>query len=86
VCDTADKLAQRLDLLCLQKRGLGLLASRYFLPEFAVRPFKVGRSLGHQTLKLRRGPALSFKIFASFILSSSSALCGNYRRLKGDGL
>jgi hypothetical protein len=83
---TTDKLAERLDLLCLQQRGLSSLATLYFIPELFVRPFEVGRSLGHQTLELHGGPALGLTERASLILSSSGSLCGNHSGLQRDGL
>ena len=82
----ADKLAQRLDLLCLQQCCLSPLATRNFFPELTVRPLKLCRPLGHQSLQLDGDPALGFKVRTSFILSSSSALCGNHRGLQRDGL
>ena len=82
----ADKLAQRLDFLCLQQRCLGPLATRNFFPELTVRPLKVSRSLRHQSLQFGSGAALRLKVRTSLILSSSSALCGKYRGLKRDGL
>jgi hypothetical protein len=74
---TANKLTQRLDFLCLQQCRLSPLATGNFLPKLTVRPLKLSRPLTHQPLELHGDPALCFKVRASFILPSSSALGGN---------
>jgi hypothetical protein len=86
VRDTANKLTQGLDFLCLQQCCLSPLAAGNFLPELTVGPLKLSRPLSHHPLKLHGNPALGFEICASFVLSSSSALRGNNRGLQRDGL
>ena len=59
---TADKLAQRLDFLCLQQRCLGPLATRNFFSELTVRPLKVSRPLGHQPLQVNRNSPAGLEV------------------------
>ena len=65
---------------------MGPLATCDFFPKMVIRPLEVGRSVGHQMLKLHGGPALSLKVRANVVLPSTGALCGNNRGLKRDRL
>ena len=82
VCHTADELAEGLDFLRLKECRLSPLAARDFFSKFAVRLFKVGRSLGDQLLQLDRSSALRLEVRAGFILAFARAFCREHCRLK----